>query len=378
MPFPENFSLSKIHQVYFCLLLLAVYSIIRRACKRLSQTALITAKGCQAAQNKAPVKDPILGLDFIYDAIFGTAEERYLESTYQMYKKLGTTYVINRWCLELVYTCDSRNIKHLLDSGFEDFGLPHVRVSALETLLGKGIFTLDHSSWHHARSMLKPSFARLDKNAILDTMEQHFQAMLHLIPSDGSPTDLQSLYFKLAMDFASHFLMGLSTDMLGHQAERQIKAQQFTDDYMTCSTEVVKRLGFGPLQCLRVNRSAVRAKKRVFQYIDDFIDEALEHNSSKPRSGYNNVLAELATVTKDRRVLRDQVLHLLVASRDTIASMLSNLFFVLARNPLIYKRLREEVLAVAGTTCPTAAQLKKMAYLRWCINECESLINRVA
>lgn len=318
------------------------------------------------------MKDPFLGLDFIYDAIFGNPEERYLESTHRAFESLGTTYVVNRWSLGLVYTCDSRNIKHMLVSGFDDFGLPHLRVSAMETLLGRGIFTLDGASWHHARSVLKPLFARLDKDALVSTMEHHFQAMLHLVPNDGSPIDLQSLYFRLAMDFASQFLLGNSTGMLGHQAERQIKAQHFVDDYMTCSTEVVKRLGFGPLQHLRVSLSAIRAKKRVFKYIDDFIDESLKRKHSNPTDGRNDVLTELAAATKDRKVLRDQVLHLLVASRDTTASVLSNLFFVLARNPLIYRRLREAVLAVAGTTAPKAAQLKKMEYVRWCINECKS------
>ncbi|POR32184.1 Cytochrome P450 [Tolypocladium paradoxum] len=358
-----------LHQASLCLLIITFSGVIHAIYRRLTQIALSRAKGCQAAQNKAPVKDPFLGLDFIYDAFFGKPEDRYLESTHHAFKGLGTTYVVNRWSLDLVYTCDSRNIKHMLVSGFNDFALPRLRVSAMETLLGRGIFTLDGSSWHHARSVLKPLFARLDKDALISTMEQHFQVMLHLAPNDGSPVDLQSLFFRLAMDFASQFLMGNSTCMLGHQAERQIMAQQFVDDYMTCSTEVVKRLGFGPLQHVRVNLSAIRAKKRVFKYIDDFIDESLKRNHSKTTDRRNDVLTELAAVTEDRKVLRDQVLHLLVASRDTTASVLSNLFFVLARNPLIYKRLREAVLTVAETMAPTASQLKKMEYVRWCINE---------
>lgn len=64
------------------------------------------------------------------------------------------------------------------------------------------------------------------------------------------------------------------------------------------------------------------------------------------------------------------MLHL-VASRDTTASVLSNLFFVLARDPDPYRRLRDDVLAVAGADIPTAAQLKQMKYVRWCVDECE-------
>jgi cytochrome P450 len=81
------------------------------------------------------------------------------------------------------------------------------------------------------------------------------------------------------------------------------------------------------------------------------------------------VLQELAKSTQDRIVLRDQVLHVLLASRDTAASLLSNFFFALARHPEVYKKLREEVLACAGEDSVTTEQLREMTYLKWCTQE---------
>jgi cytochrome P450 len=84
-------------------------------------------------------------------------------------------------------------------------------------------------------------------------------------------------------------------------------------------------------------------------------------------------LQELANAMGHGRALRDQVLHIFLASRDTTASLLSNLFFALAKKPDVYARLRKEVTETVGDCSPpTFEQLKNITYLKWCINECES------
>ncbi|PHH66484.1 hypothetical protein CDD81_6959 [Ophiocordyceps australis] len=353
------------------LLSLTLFGLWRAIHRRRCQQAVSRAGGCQVARSQAPVRDPIIGLDFIYDVLFKPPEDRYLALSQQAHARLGPTYTVRRWAWEVIYTCDSRNIKHLLASGFSDFALPRLRVAALETLVGRGIFTLNGQAWSRARARLKPLLARLDHEAAVEALEGHFQAMLNLIcPCRDSLTaqvDLQPLFFRLAMEFAGSFLLGASTGML-HKSEA---AEGFVRDYMTCSTEVVRRLGCGPLQHLRFSPRCHKAKQRVFGYIERFIDDALATAAAPSRANKapDSVLVRLAAVTPDRAALRDQVLHLLVASRDTTASMLSNLFFVLAQEPAVWTRLRHEVMAISGQTCPSVAQLRQMQYARWCVNE---------
>lgn len=370
-----------LQQLSSSLLFLAMASLAHLVYRRLARHTFSRRRGCQQAKSRAPVKDPYFGFDFIYDSIFGGPEEKYLESALETFRRLGPTYTVKRWSWEVIYTADGRNIKHLLAGGFGDFALPRLRVAAMSTLLGRGIFTLNGTAWAHARAVLKPMFARLDKQAVTSALEPHFQAMLGRFPdaADGAPVDLQMLFFRLAMDFAGDHLMGNPGS--GPAAGDAVRAERFVDDYVACSREVVKKLRLGPLQHLRFSPAAFLAKRRVFRYIDDFIDEALSRSGPAPappdgaagqagrRSG--SILSGLAAVTQDRKTLRDQVLHILVASRDTTASVLSNLFFVLAQNPKAFRRLRQEVLAVAGDEVPTAAQLKQMEYVRWCVDECE-------
>ncbi|KAL6877358.1 cytochrome P450 [Trichoderma longibrachiatum] len=359
--------------LYFFLPLLPISYILRSIYSQVQQYRISRTRGCKEAQSKAPVKDPFIGLDFIWDCLFAKPVEKYLDSTYRTFQRLGSTYVCRRWTWEAVYTCDSRNIKHVLASGFEDFKLPRLRVNAMTGMLGSGIFTLNGKSWSHARGVLRPCFAKQNKESIVSMLETHFQALLGRIPADGTSAvvDLQPLFFWLTMDFATHFLMGRSTHVL-HRASSHAKEKQFLDDYLTCSTEIVRKMQLGPLQMFSVNFAAMRARSRVFRYIDDFISASLGYERREEDGSMKtgcNVLQGLAAVTTDRKQLRDQILHILVASRDTTACLLSNLFFVLARKPHIYEKLRREVISIAGVEPVTSTQLNNMEYLKWCVQE---------
>ncbi|EJP65354.1 Cytochrome P450 CYP584D4 [Beauveria bassiana ARSEF 2860] len=324
-------------------------------------------KPCQTACPAGPVKDKIFGLDFIYNIIFRKSDENYLASTCRLFKQFGSTYTMKSCFWQTIFTSDSQNIKHILATSFNDFELPKLRRDAISTLLGTGIFSVNGASWSHARSLLRPSFAKRDKSAITAMLEDHFQSFLRHVPRNEEAVDLQPLFFALTMDFASQFLTSKSSHMLDETRSHD-KEWQFFEDYTTCSEEVIKKMCLGPLQIFRYNRAAEKAKRRVFKYMDGFIDEALRSADSK-EAKEDNVLTKLAEVTPDRKMLRDQMLHLLVASRDTTASLLCNLFFMLAKEPEMYKTLRQEVLSVCGDAPPLPDQLKQMKYLCWCVQE---------
>lgn len=81
-------------------------------------------------------------------------------------------------------------------------------------------------------------------------------------------------------------------------------------------------------------------------------------------------LHALASVTRDRKVLRDQILAILIAGRDTTASTLSWTLYELGRHPDCVTRLRREVIETIGPTeLPTYEHLKNMPYLKSVLNE---------
>ena len=81
-------------------------------------------------------------------------------------------------------------------------------------------------------------------------------------------------------------------------------------------------------------------------------------------------LHALANYTRDPKVIRDQLIAVLLAGRDTTAATLSWTFYELSHYPAVYARLRKEILAVTGATRePTYEDLKNMKYLQNTLNE---------
>ena len=61
-------------------------------------------------------------------------------------------------------------------------------------------------------------------------------------------------------------------------------------------------------------------------------------------------------------------MNILVAGRDTTASLLSHLWYILARRPDVFEKLRTEVLQLDGRE-PTFEETKEMKYLQYCLVE---------
>jgi cytochrome P450 len=128
------------------------------------------------------------------------------------------------------------------------------------------------------------------------------------------------------------------------------------------------------LKALYHDRKAMECNKICHQLAEECIDKALQaqaDGASGKKKRYI-FLEELLAQTNDRRRIRDELLNILLAGRDTTASLLSNLFFMLARHPHIWQKLRTEVANLDGQT-PTYDQLRSFKYLKYCLNECTML-----
>lgn len=198
--------------------------------------------------------------------------------------------------------------------------------------------------------------------------------------------NLQDFFFRYTLDSTTDFLFGqsVSTQQGADTAAYDVGFSQAID-----KTQAGISLGarLGPLFWLAHTPDFKRAVKKIHAYVDHFTHAAIQRRRNEEREvtrgqklddGKNTFLYELTRDSQDPVDLRNQVLSVLLAGRDTTASTLGWLFFILAspRYQPIFERLRAVILDEFGDqSCPSPGdisleRIKNCQYLQWCINEC--------
>lgn len=353
-----------------------LYLAIQTTTTSIRRRKFIAEHGCQPPASRYPLKDPIFGLDALKELFAASKEHRLLELGFNRFQKLGPTWTSRHITTPTVHTIEPENVKTVLSLKFKDFVLD--REKTLGPAFGRGIFVTDGEMWSHSRHMLRPNFAK-EQVADIETFERHVQTMFKLIPRDGSVVDLQELFFRLTIDSATEFLFGQSVDSLKAKLNAGTSDQtesKFAEAFNYVQEDVATRFRKGAFVIFHRDEKAEESKKIVWAYIDQFVARAVQwrqtHDMEKKGEDDKYVfLQELATRTTDRKQMRDELLNILLAGRDTTASLLSNMFFQVSQRPDIWAKMRAEVEPLHGRA-PTYEELKNMKYIRWCLNECES------
>lgn len=128
-----------------------------------------------------------------------------------------------------------------------------------------------------------------------------------------------------------------------------------------------------PLQWALPRRAFNKNIKILNSFVEPFVRKTLEMKpdqlKEKTEKEYN-FLHALAEFTRDPQILRDQLVAVLLAARDTTAATLSWMLYELSKQPEIVEKLRRDILDRLGSnTPPTYTNLKDMKYLQHVINE---------
>lgn len=338
-----------------------------------SRRRIALENGCRPIQGRFPHKDPIFGTDYMREGLKAKANFKGLERVSGLLETLGATYSLRIFHKTLIVTAEPEVLKALLFGKFNDIGRGDV-ARILGPLLGQGIFTTDGEYWQHSRAMIRPNFTRTQVSN-LEALEEYLQDMFKLIPRDQSEVDLQQLFFRLTMDSATEFLFGQSVHSLRPDLPDIPSGNDFAKAFDLAQHHCSLRFRKGLLASIKgQDKEDVEAIKTCHAYVQRFVDDAIRYRhtfdpASAEKERYT-FLHELAKETQDPDRLRDEVMNLLLAGRDTTASLLSNLFHHLAKRPDIWNRLHAEVATLEGAL-PSFEQLKDLKFLQRCMKECK-------
>ncbi|KAK9247173.1 cytochrome P450 [Lipomyces tetrasporus] len=310
------------------------------------------------------------------------------------YTKHGNTFGTTALGKHNPWTVEPENIKAMLATKFNDFGLG-TRYDAFLPLLGQGIFTLDNEGWAHSRAMLRPQFSRQQVSDVAK-LEPHVHNLMSRLPrSHTESCDIQELFFRMTLDSATEFLFGESVESLRLTPESgDLKTtaafvvgsdtgkQGFTYAF-NYSQEVTAFRAQMQSYCWLLNPKDFReATAIVHKFVDYYVNKALDAyrdgaaKIEEMTAGRYVFLYALVEVTQDPKTLRDQLLNILLAGRDTTAGLLGWTFYLLARYPRVFQKLRAEIIKTFGDKPNSPGKqeinfvsLKSTAYLRYVLNE---------
>ncbi|RAL15235.1 cytochrome P450 [Aspergillus homomorphus CBS 101889] len=283
----------------------------------------------------------------------------------ELHQQYGSTIALPIMGTKVVLTSDPENIQAILATQFSSFGLSHFRHRQYQPLFGDGIFTSDGPRWEHSRRMLRPQFTK-DQVPPLEWFDAHARRFIDCLPPGGQEFDVQQLFFRLALDAATDFLFGESASFEGRQG--------FAEAFDYAQHVLFKRtIAFHFYWLFNPSRFR-KANKTVHNFVQYYITKAIRAEKGdaleKQKTDRYCFLHELAKQTHDEKALRDQLVNVLLASRDDTASLLSSIVYFLARDKRVWSKLEEEVLdAASGAEPVTLRDIQNLPYLRAVVNE---------
>ena len=290
-------------------------------------------------------------------------------------------------------TAEPANIQAMLATQFDDFSVGHRRYNTFKPVVGHSIFSSDGKFWAHSRALFRPQFARENINDLQMT-EKASKDLIEAIGASEADswtahTEMMPLLYNFTLDTATDFLFGESiesqkvaiaarngdaTDKQAREniAARMEEAEDFTSSFRIANEYMVMRIRLQSLYFLGDSFKFRRAVRRIRRVTDRYVKLACDTAAStkKPEGKKQSLMFNLANQTQDRVELRDQTLSILLAGRDTTASLLGWAITRLALHPEVFSKLRNIVLQEfeRGTEI-LFSQLKGCRYLQHFLNE---------
>ncbi|KAI0125410.1 cytochrome P450 [Xylariales sp. AK1849] len=271
-----------------------------------------------------------------------------------------------------IITRDPEHIKTILTSKFTSFGKGSRFHELWSPFLGNSIFTTDGGLWHDSRSLIRPMFIK-DRVSDLAIFERWMGSLVSKLEEHSGTgeegVDIMDLFYRMTLDVTTDFLLGASVNSLSDPRN------EFAEAFNEVQSIQMYLTVLGPFEALIPRRRYKAGIAKIDQFVMPYIEAALalprgELEKMEKEDREFTFLHSIARYTRDPRVLRDQIVAVLLAGRDTTAATLSWAFYELSHYPEKYQRLRNEIIDRVGRSrTPTYEDLKNMVYLKHVLNE---------
>ena len=192
------------------------------------------------------------------------------------------------------------------------------RKKAMMAMMGEGIFTQDGSTWKHSRELLRRQFVRMQYQN-LEGFREHVENLVDAVRSSPGIVDLQPHFYRLTLKTTIAMILGQSVESFNHEI-----GDLFSKAFNKASLVTATRVRLGDLYFLYAPKGFFTACKTVKAYTAQFVKDALQQDrGSGETSDRYTFINGLQNEHQDERLVRDQVINVLIAGRDSTAVTMS-------------------------------------------------------
>jgi len=258
--------------------------------------------------------------------------------------------------------CQSEAVKHILQDNHRNYSKDTLQYNALTAITGRGLLTSDGDTWLRNRRLEQPAFARPRLQMLDAVVVPAVQAMLQGWQPEME-LDLDAAMMQVTLEVVGKALFGIDLSR---------EAQTLTSAVLTCLDHIIykARKQLVPPEWLPTPRNL--RFRRALRTLDEAVYALIDARAGALQRGAapgDDLLGMLLRARDpqsgqgmSRRELRDEVITLLIAGHETVASALTWTFYLLARHPQAWQTFQREVQTVLGGRLPVAADLPHLAY----------------
>lgn len=242
-------------------------------------------------------------------------------------------------------------IAHVLQENYQNYTKNTIQYNQLRKITGYGLLTNDGESWQRNRRLIQPAFSRNKLMALVPLIEEVILPVIQRwsVAADGGKLiNVDQEMMELALQIVNRFLFGM---------EEQTEAGKMTNAVITALDHLVERVRHPWMPPDLFPTPSNFRNRRALKSLDEICLRIIRSAETAPPSE-ENLLTVLLQARQDAGLnfgdtqVRDEVITLLIAGHETVASALTWTWYLLSQNPQYYPRLREEIRIVQGGRPP--------------------------
>jgi cytochrome P450 len=270
---------------------------------------------------------------------------------------------------QAIFINSAEGIKHILQDNHTNYNKDTFQYNALATITGRGLLTNDGDSWLRQRRLAQPAFHRQRLAGFAAMMVASTQRILEQWEKssrEGIPIDVDAEMMRLALEIVGKALF--SIDLSREAGTLTSAVLSALDHIMLRARTLVVPPDYVPTPQNLSFRAALAT-------LDHAVEEIIATRQNNA-DAHQDLLAMLmksndADTRKSMtpRQLRDEIITLLIAGHETVASSLTWTWYLLSKHPAVRQRLHSDLTTMLGGRSPLAEDLESLNYLRATINE---------